>query len=685
MQFNMFEAGAVNTPPKKPVNPSVGYPSNGDLSHGKAPTQLGAYWVYQLSEEFTALLKQNGIEPSADNLHQLADFFGRYQKEMYKIRDLAEEASSGAHDVIWEMRDVKRDFDEKNRAVQKTFNQVKGKLENVELAVSQANSDLADAKTYLDKFEGYQSAIEKSNNQAIATLNENQTLAEDISQNLSDIEKKRAFVEKAQIHVDEVQKDIDLVNFSLTTKSEEVANALTRVNSSADLISEQFRAIQKYAASAKNAQKFAEDTKTYVAEAEKTIRSLKQDVDVSGEKALANIEESNRLLTDVRNSHDDVVKLKKSVEETNVQFAAGIEDLKKTAASVEYEKNIVLSKSAKIDESVAKLEATGKEFESSLRGVNAAKASVEQTLSAVKSTAAQVSRDKETVAADKTSVESISAKAIEASSRSIAEADKAYQSALNAKTTVESLKSSFDAGLQTLNGVAESLEKTKSAVESGVESVTAMSDVVKASKAAVDKAKGDVAEDKKVVEGHLATIKSYSESVRSDKKDVTDLKAKAEAAAAKAEEVSTKVADASKGITWSQVRDKPAIFPPERHSHGSQYVAVQGARGDLGGFEAVDVRENIVSLTISKTSPDTTFVDGQTGKLVLSFEPAGMNECCVKVVGVKAGGSTAMLEVNGARWSGGKAPAWGKPGKTIVLVANFIGGGVILNVFDNEE
>lgn len=73
MKFE-FLADAVETPPERPAHPSVGYPSDGDARTGRAPTTLGAWFFYMLMVEFTTLLEQNGIEPDAENLHQLADF-----------------------------------------------------------------------------------------------------------------------------------------------------------------------------------------------------------------------------------------------------------------------------------------------------------------------------------------------------------------------------------------------------------------------------------------------------------------------------------------------------------------------------------------------------------------------------------------------------------------------------------
>lgn len=82
----LYLADTSNTPPSKPVNPARGYPTNGDPVNGKAPTTLGAWIFYAWSEEFKNLLATAGIQPSADNLHQLADYFNWY---MAKVESLS--------------------------------------------------------------------------------------------------------------------------------------------------------------------------------------------------------------------------------------------------------------------------------------------------------------------------------------------------------------------------------------------------------------------------------------------------------------------------------------------------------------------------------------------------------------------------------------------------------------------
>lgn len=95
MKFE-FLADASDTPPKRPSNPSAGYPSNGDPVTGKPPTTPGAWFYYMLMVEFTTLIEQNGLEPSAENLHQLADVFADFKARASAAEGFATQAKASA-------------------------------------------------------------------------------------------------------------------------------------------------------------------------------------------------------------------------------------------------------------------------------------------------------------------------------------------------------------------------------------------------------------------------------------------------------------------------------------------------------------------------------------------------------------------------------------------------------------
>lgn len=100
-----YEANASETPPKPPLNPSYGYPQNGNRSLNQKPTKLGAYWFHMITEEFMAVIEGAGLEPDENNLHQLADVFQDFRdrataSEEFKVAaeaaaKRAEEAAKG--------------------------------------------------------------------------------------------------------------------------------------------------------------------------------------------------------------------------------------------------------------------------------------------------------------------------------------------------------------------------------------------------------------------------------------------------------------------------------------------------------------------------------------------------------------------------------------------------------------
>lgn len=389
MQFNMFEAGASKVPPKKPLNPSIGYPSNGDLSNGEAPTQLGAYWIYQFSEEFTALLKDNGIEPSPDDLHQLSTFFKNYKTALDEIKEVAVEAGSGAKGVLADMRQTHKEMIALKAGTADDLEKTRSDLEDTRNALSEVNSVLDDARTYTQKFNVF-------------------------------------------------QNDLD------THK----ADVQALINKSADL----------------------------------------------------------------KNQVGSIV--------------SGVQADKKETKSYR---------------------------------------------------------------------------------------DQAQQAAEQAK-------------------------------------VVAWKDI-----------KSKPAEFPPAAHEHNLTQMTGA-------------------------------------LPWSRVSNKPSEFPAASHKHtasdlngvlksddASRFIAAQSARGAIGGYETAEAKKGVSSVTISKESKDTTVLLNLSGTVNVTFTPAGEGECCVKVVAFKTGTSKAVLKMAGARWAGGEAPSWGNPGKTLILAAHFIGGEVVLGVFDNNQ
>lgn len=111
-------------------------------------------------------------------------------------------------------------------------------------------------------------------------------------------------------------------------------------------------------------------------------------------------------------------------------------------------------------------------------------------------------------------------------------------------------------------------------------------------------------------------------------------------------------------------------------------INLVGSRGKLAGNETVTQLTG--SQTINIDSPDTITMN-TSGSIELTFTPGANEQSAVKLISLKATGTTT-LTISGAVWANAEdTPTWGSVGKNLVLVANFIHGRVILNVFDNDE
>jgi hypothetical protein len=74
MDLKQFEADAAAGIPSVPSSFSVGFPTNGNPGSGTAASKPGAYWFYQVLEEFRYLIQDvAGLTPDHETLTQLAD------------------------------------------------------------------------------------------------------------------------------------------------------------------------------------------------------------------------------------------------------------------------------------------------------------------------------------------------------------------------------------------------------------------------------------------------------------------------------------------------------------------------------------------------------------------------------------------------------------------------------------
>ena len=242
MQFNSFEAGAVKTPPKKPISPSVGYPSNGDLGKGIAPTQLGAFWVYQLSEEFTALLKDNGIEPSTDDLHQLSKFFKSYKKAMMEIKESAITIAGEAPKIAREIRSVNESFQKKTREIERNLETSGERLQRLDEKLDAVNLTLSDATYYSTKINSLKNDIQTAVNKSERLHEQNSALEEFLKENLSALKDKANKLEGFATTVESVQNDFNkrskIIERSLQEATERLNSMDGKLNAASEIVSD---------------------------------------------------------------------------------------------------------------------------------------------------------------------------------------------------------------------------------------------------------------------------------------------------------------------------------------------------------------------------------------------------------------------------------------------------------------
>lgn len=111
-------------------------------------------------------------------------------------------------------------------------------------------------------------------------------------------------------------------------------------------------------------------------------------------------------------------------------------------------------------------------------------------------------------------------------------------------------------------------------------------------------------------------------------------------------------------------------------------VLKEGDRGVLKGYEELVNKSG--SITININSEDCINLN-TSGNVTLTFQSGAESQHSVKVLNIKATAAT-VLTINGATFANGEsAPDWGSAGQTLVLLAHFVGGRVLLNTIDNTQ
>lgn len=111
-------------------------------------------------------------------------------------------------------------------------------------------------------------------------------------------------------------------------------------------------------------------------------------------------------------------------------------------------------------------------------------------------------------------------------------------------------------------------------------------------------------------------------------------------------------------------------------------ISKEGNRGELLGYELASTA--VGSITITIESNDVICISS-SGITTLTFTAGTNTQAAVKLISITATEHTDLV-IEGAVFANNASnPLWGDAGTTLILVANFIGGRVVLSVFDNSQ
>ena len=220
-----YEANASETPPKPPLNPSYGYPQNGNRSLNQMPTKLGAYWFHMITEEFMAVIEGAGLEPDEKNLHQLADIFDDFRKratasEEFKLaaEAAAKRAEQAATGVVTETAEkIKEIQDEGKKQVDAVAQQGTAIQGQADSAIDSIIAKATEVNAEVQAVGGQeQSALRTACQQQIEEIKRlfptyvadlNQSMVKTESQTLSEEQKKQARQNIGAIAISDIPKD----------------------------------------------------------------------------------------------------------------------------------------------------------------------------------------------------------------------------------------------------------------------------------------------------------------------------------------------------------------------------------------------------------------------------------------------------------------------------------------------
>jgi hypothetical protein len=319
MKFE-FLADASDTPPKRPSNPSVGYPSNGDPVTGKPPTTPGAWFYYMLMVEFTTLIEQNGLEPSAENLHQLADVFADFKARASaaegfatQAKASADAAAESASGVVTEtaskIKEIQDEGSKQVSAVTAAGGSVSG---DVEAGIASLQKKLEELVAQLDAEGGTEAAYVKqqaqdildaislSESHAKASETNAKASADSAAQSLSASQAIQEDVTTKQSAVNATKASIDSTAAQVASDADDAASSQSAAATSAKNAATSESNAKASASAASNSASAAKASQTAAATSESNAKASADAAAVSASSAATTVSDGKQAITDLQ-------------------------------------------------------------------------------------------------------------------------------------------------------------------------------------------------------------------------------------------------------------------------------------------------------------------------------------------------------------------------------------------------
>ena len=247
-------------------------------------------------------------------------------------------------------------------------------------------------------------------------------------------------------------------------------------------------------------------------------------------------------------------------------------------------------------------------------------------------------------------------------------------------TSIDARINTVESSISTLEGKVTTNESSISTLEGKVtaneSSISGLTSKVTANESSISGLTSKVTANK-------SSISSLTSKVTANESSISGLTSKVTTNESSISNLTSKVTANESSISslTSKVTANESSIS-ELENNQNNYILKSGDRGVIAGYESVNQLSGSQTITIN--SSDTTYIT-TSGATTITFTPGDSLKTSTKVIYLTAS-STTTLTISGGSWAnGGDAPTWGNSGKHLVLVANFIGGRVILSVFDNDD